>query len=119
MGLLLGLFIQRRKCMSLNFTGELCVMTMKNDAKYEEELICQFKTDMKNLMNFDSSTQKSKNLHFNGLLLSKVYNVWAKESTEELFLMALKIDAKFEGKMTCAFQNDMKNLANFCSQAEK
>ena len=46
--------------MSLNFTGELCVMTMKNDAKYEEELICQFKTDMRNLMNFDSSTQKSK-----------------------------------------------------------
>ena len=46
--------------MTLNFTGELCVMTMKNDAKYEEELICQFKTDMRNLMNFDSSTQKSK-----------------------------------------------------------
>ena len=33
--------------------------------------------------------------------------------------MALKIDAKFEGKLTCAFQNDMKNLANFRSQAEK
>ena len=31
----------------------------------------------------------------------------------ELFLMALKIDAKFEGKLTCAFQNDMKNLSNF------
>ena len=27
--------------------------------------------------------------------------------------MALKIDAKFEGKLTCAFKNDMKNLANF------
>ena len=27
--------------------------------------------------------------------------------------MALKIDAKFEGKLTCAFQNDMRNLANF------
>ena len=24
-----------------------------------------------------------------------------------------KIDAKFEGKLTCAFKNDMKNLANF------
>ena len=23
--------------------------------------------------------------------------------------MALKIDAKFEGKLTCAFKNDMKN----------
>ena len=27
--------------------------------------------------------------------------------------MALKIDAKFEGKLTCAFKNYMRNLANF------
>ena len=27
--------------------------------------------------------------------------------------MALNIDAKFEGKLTCAFKNDMENLANF------
>ena len=27
--------------------------------------------------------------------------------------MALNIDATFEGKLTCAFKNDMKNLANF------
>ena len=33
--------------------------------------------------------------------------------------MALKIDAKSEGKLTCAFKNDMKNLANFCSLGEK
>ena len=44
-----------------------------------------------------------KNLPFNRLLLTKVYNVWAKKSIEELCLMALKIDAKFEGKLTCAF----------------
>ena len=42
--------------MSLKFTEELCVMTMKNDAKFEEELTCQFKIDMSNLMNFESST---------------------------------------------------------------
>ena len=35
-------------------------MTMKNDAKFEEELTCQFKTDMRNLINFDPSTQKSQ-----------------------------------------------------------
>ena len=29
--------------MSLKFTGEFCVMTMKNDAKFEEESTCQFK----------------------------------------------------------------------------
>ena len=27
--------------------------------------------------------------------------------------MALKIDANFEGKLTCAFRNGIKNLANF------
>ena len=44
-----------------------------------------------------------KNLHFNRLLLIKLYNVWAKKSIKELCLMALKIDAKFEGKLTCTF----------------
>ena len=28
-------------------------------------------------------------------------------------MIALKIDAKFEGKLTCAFKNDMQTLANF------
>ena len=32
-GTLMGPFIQSRKCMSLKFAGEFCVMTMKNDAK--------------------------------------------------------------------------------------
>ena len=41
--------------MSLKFTGELCVMTMKNDAKFEEELTCLFKID---LTNFDPRTRK-------------------------------------------------------------
>ena len=31
-------------------------MTIKNDAQFEEELICQFKIDMRNLTNFDLST---------------------------------------------------------------
>ena len=35
-------------------------MTMKNDAKFEEELTCQFKLNMRNLTHFDPSTQKSK-----------------------------------------------------------
>ena len=29
------------------------------------------------------------------------------------------IDAKFEGKVTCAFKIDMRNLANFHLQPEK
>ena len=46
--------------MSLKLTEELCVMTMKNDAKFVEELTCLFKIDIGNLTNFDRRTQKSQ-----------------------------------------------------------
>ena len=55
-GTFIGSFIQSRKCMSLKFTGELRLMTMKNDSKFEKELTRQFKIDMRNLINFDPST---------------------------------------------------------------
>ena len=72
------------------------------------------KIDMRNLTIFWPEQVKNlTNLHFNGLLLTKVYNVWAKKSTEELCLMALQIDTKFEEKLTCASKNDMRNFANF------
>ena len=35
------------------------------------------------------------------------------KSTEDLYLMVLNIDTTFEGKLTCALKNNMKNLANF------
>ena len=35
-------------------------MTMKNYAKFEEELTCQFKIDLRSLTNFDLSPQKSQ-----------------------------------------------------------
>ena len=50
--------------MNLKFTEKLCVTTMKNDTRIEEELTCHFKTDMRNFINFDSSTQKSKKFVF-------------------------------------------------------
>ena len=52
--------MQSRKFMSSKFTGETCVMAMKNDEKLEQKLTCQFKTDMNNLRNFDPSTRKSQ-----------------------------------------------------------
>ena len=46
--------------MQLQLTEELQVMILKNDEKSEEELACRFKTDIKNLTNFDLRTQKSQ-----------------------------------------------------------
>ena len=50
--------------MSLKFTGDVFVMTMQNDTKFEQQLTCQFKIDMKNLKNFDPSTQKFQKIAF-------------------------------------------------------
>ena len=36
-------------------------MTLKSDAKFKEKLTCGFKYDMRNLVNFHPTTQKSKN----------------------------------------------------------
>ena len=43
-------------------TEELCAMTLKNDAKFEEELTCALKNDVRNLAKFGEfhwRTQKS------------------------------------------------------------
>ena len=78
------LFIHSRKCMSLKFTGEFCVMTVKNNANFEEELTGQFKIDIRNLTKFVPNTWKN---------------------------FAFKNDMKNYSKcaFTCAFKNDMKN----------
>ena len=55
-------FVQSRKGITLKFTEELCIMTTKNNAKFEEELTGHFKTDMRNLTNSDSSTRKPKKI---------------------------------------------------------
>ena len=34
----------------------------EDDAKFEKELICQFKTDMRNWTNFDPSIRKSQKI---------------------------------------------------------
>ena len=62
LGLWCDPFVQSGKGMTLKFAEKLCVMTMKNNAKFEEELTCHFKIDMRNLTNFDWSTQKPKKI---------------------------------------------------------
>ena len=61
--------------LSLKITEELCAMTLKGDAIFKEKLTGGLKNDIRNLVKFHGSSQKSKNLHFDGLLLSNVCNV--------------------------------------------
>ena len=52
-------------------------MTLKSDAKFEEKLTLSSKNDMKNLVNFNASSNKAGNLHFDVLLLPITYKVSA------------------------------------------
>ena len=70
-------------------------MTMNSDAKFEEKLTLGFKNDMKNLVSFHPTTQKSKNFTSMGYFCPK-YMRFELKNTEELSFMTLNSDAKFE-----------------------
>ena len=91
-----GSFIQSRKYMSLKFTGEFCVLTMKNDTKLEEELTCQFEIDIRDFFKFCPEHSKiSKICSLIGCFWPKYLMFELKKSIAELCLTALKINAKF------------------------
>ena len=50
-------------------------MTLKGDAIFYEKLTGGLKNDIRSLVNFSVSSRKSENLHFDGLVLSRVYKV--------------------------------------------
>ena len=54
-------------------------MTLKSDAKFEEKLTLGSKIDMTNLVNFNATSGKSENMHFDVQLLSIAYKVSAKK----------------------------------------
>ena len=70
-------------------------MTLKSDPKFKEKLTCAFKYDMRNLVNFSLTTQKSKNFTSMGYFCPK-YIRFELKNTEELSFMTLNSDAKFE-----------------------
>ena len=110
-------------------------MTLKSDAKFKEEFTCGFKYGMRNLLNFQPTTQKSKNftsmgyfcpkymrfeltfirgpkslkiVHWCDLFVQSIYCF-----SEELCVMTLKGVAKFKRKLTCSLKNYIRNLVNF------
>ena len=100
---------------------ELSLMTEESDAKFEEKLGLGFKIDMTNLVNFDASSGKSKNLHFDVLLLSVAYifsYTFSEKSSEELSVITLRCDSNFGEKLTFCLKND-RNFMNFNSSSGK
>ena len=93
-------------------------MTLKSDAKFEEKPTLGSKKGIKNLMNFNVSSGKSENLHFDVLLLSIAYKVSPKKVTKN-YLMTLKSDPNLEQKLTFCLKNNLTSFGEFNASSGK
>ena len=93
-------------------------MTLKGDAKFKRKLICDLKKDIRNMINFHAKSQAWKFALWLDPFVQSI-QIFRWKSTEELCLMTLKSDAKFEEKLTLGSKNDMRNLINFNASSGK
>ena len=55
-------FVKRILFLNQKSKEQLTVITLKNDAKFEEDMTCALKNDIKNLENFDPTLKNLKKL---------------------------------------------------------
>ena len=60
-------------------------MTLKSDAKFKEKLTCGFKYDIRNLVKFHPTTQKSENFFSMGSFCPKYIRFELKKYREVIF----------------------------------
>ena len=75
-------------------------MTLKSDAKFKEKLTCSFKHEMRNFVNPQQPTQKSKNFNSMSYFCLNYMKFEIKKNTEKLYFMTLNSDARFESILT-------------------
>ena len=96
-------------------TEELCVITLKNGGKFEEELLtCTFKNDMRNFANIDPTFRCFK-------ICPLIGSFWSMFELKnyKLCVMTLKGDAIFKEKLTGSLKNYIRNLINFYASSHK
>ena len=59
-----------------NYTGD---MTLTSYAMFKEKFTFSLKNDTRSLVNFHASSRKPEHVHFDGLVLSKIYKVLNKK----------------------------------------
>ena len=77
--ILMGSFCRKHIKFLMENTEELALMTLMSDKKFEEKMAFSSKNDMTNLIDFNMSSGKSENLHFNVLFLLIEYKISAKK----------------------------------------
>ena len=115
---LISLFRAKYITFDLKSTEELSFMLLKCHAKFGKKLTCVLENDLRNLAISHQSTRKCQNWDFDGILLSKMENAWAKKSQRSY--VTLKDYKKFEEEeVTVPFKIDIRNLTKIDSSTRK
>ena len=84
-------------------------MTLKGVAKFKQKLTCGLKNDIRNLVNFHTSSWKCENLHIDGLHLSKA----SKGLDEKVQKRYVSWHWRVMQSLKKNWKNFMRNLMNF------
>ena len=68
---------------------------------------------------FSSNHSKVKKCHFNGLFLSKVYEVWPKKIQRSYLSWQWTVMENLNKLWPCSFKNDITNWVNFHYSTQK
>ena len=112
-GTLMGFFCPKLKMYELKiYRGAIC-HDNEERCKVERRIDLSFQNWHEEFDEF--SLEHSKTLNICTLMGSSwsKYIMFDLKNAVELCLMTLKIDAKFEGTLICAFKNGMKNFDKF------
>ena len=90
-------------------------MTVKSDAKLKEKLTFAFKYDMKNLLNFHSTTQ----CLFDELFFSKVFKLRATQIKRSYLSWHWTVIQNLNKPGPCGFKNAMRKWVNFHKSTQK
>ena len=93
-------------------------MTVKSDTKFKEKLTCGFKYNMRNLVNFHPTAQKSENSTSMGFFCPK-HIMFQLENFWGIIVITLTGDAKFKGKLSRGLKNDITNYVTFHASSRK
>ena len=121
-------FVKSILCLTQKTTEELCIITLKKNAKFDLELTCALKNDMRNLKNVDPTLENLKTYTLMGsvwptykMFELKEYRGIMRYYTENhvLCVMTLKSDTIFKEKLNGGLKTDIRNLVNFHASSPK
>ena len=94
-------------------------MILKSDTKFKEKLTCGFKYDMKDLMDFHPTTQKSKSFTSIGYFCPKYIRFELKKIQRSHLSRHGTAMQKLNKPWPCGFKNGMRNWVNFHWSTQK